>query len=688
MSYIETQSKKRRREEEREDDKKRQKIEGSKIKKQTPASYNPDETKKRKRSVLEEEEKAEPQRVIKKRRILVIQQTTTLNWNEWVTATQTRNYLIKDPIIDWLSFHGPTLAASQPKLSSHVLKALSGRVPNNFAEFIKDQGVQFEKSFMDFLYAKLKDMIINIGGADAPRSPEKVQETIVAMNKGIPVIYNGVLHNPDNKTYGVPDLLVRSDWLEKITTISPIASEYAQESATRLRDINHPHRLPKYHYRVIDIKYTTLYLAADGVHLLNVGSFPAYKGQLWVYNKALARIQGYEPRNAYILGRKWTFKSQGQIFRGASCIDRLGVVDFADRDIEYVGKTLDAIKWIRKMRADGKNWDLFKTPLPCKELYPNMSNTHDQPWHQVKVEIAKSIKEITDLWMCGVKNRELAHSQKVYRWTDPKCNASVLGIKGQRAPTLDAIIAINHQDTDLIRPAKLMQNHENWKQKQSIEFYIDFEYINDVLSDFSKMPIVDSPQIIFMIGVGYFEPISGDWVYREFTVNSIGASEEKRICEEFSQYIINESEWYECVDPLLIHWSHAEKTHWANAYERHNGIERAWIPAIKTELKPRWFDMLDVFKKEPIVIKGCLSFGLKEVATAMAEHGFIKTVWDQTSSCVDGTGAMLGAYRASIDAKSRGLSLKDMPQMQEIKKYNEVDCKALGEIVEYLRKNH
>ena len=261
--------------------------------------------------------------------------------------------------------------------------------------------------------------------------------------------------------------------------------------------------------------------------------------------------------------------------------------------------------------------------------------------------------------MCGPKNRIRAHKQRIYRWTDPRCTSSVLGINGKRAPVLDAIISINQQSTDLIRPSTIPRV---LPVKQSIEFYIDFEFINDVLSDFSKLPIVNSPTIIFMIGVGYFEPVTGEWIFREFTVDALTNNAERAICEKFSKYIRDEAAWYECDNPTLVHWSHAENTHWTNAYERHGGIKRAWIPPIYDDrdrgvINPQWHDLLVTFKSVPIVIKDCLSFGLKDVAAAMSKHGFITTTWDQSSSCVDGTGAMLGAYRAYQESSARGIPL-------------------------------
>lgn len=36
------------------------------------------------------------------------------------------------------------------------------------------------------------------------------------IKKGIPIIYQGVLHDQKNKVYGLPDLIVRGDFINKI----------------------------------------------------------------------------------------------------------------------------------------------------------------------------------------------------------------------------------------------------------------------------------------------------------------------------------------------------------------------------------------------------------------------------------------------------------------------------------------
>ena len=90
--------------------------------------------------------------------------------------------------------------------------------------------------------------------------------------------------------------------------------------------------------------------------------------------------------------------------------------------------------------------------------------------------------------------------------------------------------------------------------------------------------------------------------------------------------------------------------------------------------------------QEPVVLKGAWGFGLKAVANAMHKHCMIDTNW--ADSPVDGLGAMVGAWHCDAAAREKGTSMADEPLMHEIAQYNEVDCKAMMDIVRHLRENH
>ena len=137
------------------------------------------------------------------------------------------------------------------------------------------------------------------------------------MKKGTPIIHSAPIYNDKNNTYGIIDLLVRSDYINKLFNNFKI-DDY---------NIKAPNLDIDYHYRVIEIKYCSLYLSSNGVNFLNSNKIPAYKAQLCIYNVAIANIQGYKPPNTYILGIRYQYISNDQLYLGESSFDRPGVVD-------------------------------------------------------------------------------------------------------------------------------------------------------------------------------------------------------------------------------------------------------------------------------------------------------------------------------------------------------------------------
>lgn len=593
---------------------------------------------------------------------------------EYIPATATYNYMMKDPLLDWFKYHNHSLCDQLKEVTNknkkyHSLINSTSKNEYNFTQYMMDQGKEFERKIMKMIIKKFTpDRIREINGEEDPRNPSKFKETKKAMEEGVPIIHSGVLHNHKNKTFGIPDLLIRSDWLKYLVEESPIDKKDEKHNG-------------KYYYVVVDIKFTGLLLRADATHLLNSASFPAYKAQLLIYNWALGQVQDYTPNQVYILGRRWKYTSKGETYTGNKCFEKLGIIDYATIDKEYVTQTKNALKWLNEVRSDdAKNWDISNYPLERWELYPNMCNSHDYPWRAIKENLAKSTGELTSLWMVGPKNRNIALENDICQWTDPDCDAKALGITGEKtSKILNEIIGINQNKKDKIRPKLITNNVGQWKVRDDIEFFVDFETCNGVVTDIKNLPYAKNDTIIFMIGVGYIDPETEKWVYKNFTVDRLTNNEEERICNEFAEFIHDKADEYDIVSPKCYHWSHAENTMWADALERINkDILWSW----------HWVDLLEVFKEEPIVIKGCMAFGLKEVASAMKKHGFILTSWDKKSSCVDGQSAMIAAIKANNEAKYKNKSMKKISIVKQIIKYNEVDVKVLYEILDYLRKNH
>ena len=89
--------------------------------------------------------------------------------------------------------------------------------------------------------------------------------------------------------------------------------------------------------------------------------------------------------------------------------------------------------------------------------------------------------------------------------------------------------------------------------------------------------------------------------------------------------------------------------------------------------------MCKIFREEPITIKGCFGFGLKQIANKMKEYGMIDTILE--SECSNGMMAMIKAWKCYNNIPNP----KNSPIMKDIEKYNEFDCKSLFDIMKYLR---
>jgi len=621
---------------------------------------------------------------------------STKNSNKiWVSATDLRNYMLRDPLLDWLNINFTEkrfknnekrfkmyksfvkIGKSKKKDYSNVKK----KVSNTFHQYLLNQGHTFEEKVVKRIKKKVGSKnFIDLSKNQDPKLKSSFLETVEAMKLEIPIIHGGVLHNELNQTYGITDLIVRSDFFGKLFKINPLKNDEITIPSPNLISLKNNKPL-KYHYRIIDIKFSSLSLRADGIHLLNSKHTPAYKAQLWIYNQALSNIQGYNPGKSYILGRKWSFESCKGYYNGHSCFDRLGVIDYEGIDFSYCSKSEKAIEWMRDVKSpESKDWIIDKVPLTRPELYPNMSNLYDEQWREIKYKLSENIKELTSIWMVGTKNREIAHKNGIYKWNDKRCTSKKLGLNGEIVGKVVNEILKTNKGNKKINPSKIKNNVHNWKNKGKIEFFVDFEFIGTMFTDFSNIENDCEQEFVFMIGVGYVNK-KEEWIYKDFTCKEKTAEEEIRIFLEFSDYIINISKKYKCKNAKCFHWGNAEKSNWERFFERHKAYDvRKIMLNIQSKFLWEWADLMEVFKTEPITVKNCFNFSLKSIAKAMYSHNMIQTIWDD--SCSDGLEVMMicsNSYKLKNSLESSG--------MKNVILYNNVDCKVLFEILSYLRKN-
>lgn len=575
---------------------------------------------------------------------LKAEQTQTYDLSEYVSATSTKAYMLKDPILDWFKYN-------------KTKKITESECNDTVSTFMMSKGIEFERHITLLLKNVFDGDYVDIDGCSNPRSPEKHQETLDALSKGVPLIFSGLLWNHTNRTYGVPDIIIRSDYLKELVHyqhLSPKQEKIGSVFSNR------------FHYVIVDIKFMTLPLSSGGHFILNKDMIPCYKAQLYVYNQALSVVQGYTPPCAYLLGRRWHYKTKGIEFNGDSCFDRLGVINYATYDAQYCQQTEKAIEWVKNVRVNCSNLD----PNSDSNIFPNMCNKYDFPYHEAKLDYAKRNEEITDVWMCGVKHRVYAVKDGIMKWSDPRCTSATLGIRGPKiSPLVDSILETNRNNS-VIRPERILSGMGEWRRVRNTELYVDFETINDAfLTDFTYLPISKKLNMVFAIGV--LIVTSEKIEYKVFCVNDFILEEEKRICKSFARFV------KECgVNTLLIHWSKAEPNMWSNVVNKHQ------IDIGEVE----WFDVLELFKTEPITVKGAFNFSLKTIARAFYNNSFISCVWDTKTT--DGGSVMLNATKAIEEARLKDEPLCETLIMKDIIRYNQIDCKTVYEILKHLRDHH
>jgi len=571
------------------------------------------------------------------------------NNNYVVCATQTKNYILDDLVLDWLDMYGEANNYSKDLLDNKM-----------FPNFLMNKGVEFETNILKILSQKYHTYSL----PNTLNFTSRYTKTVNAMRKGIPIIIQGGVYNPKLSIYGIPDLIVRSDILNDIVNEQVLKDE---ETKIPCKFSNN------WHYRIIDIKFSTLYLNNKGIHLLNTGMMSVFKSQLYIYNECISYMQKYDPNIAYILGRKWKYTKSKIEYSGNGCFDKLGIIDFNNNDQHIVIKTNKAIDWIRKLVKYGSAWSI-DTPK-IVELYPNMSNKNDYPWHSVKKTISNSNKDITLLWNCGPKERNQALNKGINSWDKIVSSEDTLNISGKRAKIIDNIIDSN-KDEYIFSPRKIKKWHNIQTIKEAPLYFIcDFETLNDLDDSFNHLPNSGGFAMAFMIGciAIYKENDVLKKEYKSFICKKINKLEESIIVTKWLDYMKSLSDKFGITNPKIFHWSKAEPIIYKNIVKRHNKI------FIWRELN--FVDLLDVFKTEPITIKGAFTYGLKDISRNLFNYGLITTLWD--SDDMDGREAMVYAWY--WDKKKDSKSIAKTNIMNKIEKYNFIDCKVIDEILTLLR---
>ena len=608
--------------------------------------------------------------------------------NDFFPASGVHNYMLNDPILDWIK-HRKTSVSEVQEMQKMADDEDVPVESDRFFELITQKGKEFETNVISIITSKLENLSKKFPKKFPKKSPKllqiakcrddifstnKYQETIDTIKKQVAVIYQGVLHgNQDFKAFGSPDLLVRSDIVNYLVD-TPIDKVPKKKNGT-------------FYYVVIDIKFCTMKLKVDGKSLCNESRMPANKGQIIVYNTLLGLAQGYEPDYCYILGRGWKYSQKGTNYECSRCDERLGSIDIRGSDSFYTEKISKALAWLENIRTNGHTWTINPPSVP--ELYPNMCNKYDNG-NNTKKKIAVDIDEITQLWYAGVKHRERAHNEGIFKLTDSRLTTEILGFPQDtaRTKTIDRMLKFNQE---IISPGKIVipkyidNNPYDWQVPPQVEFFLDFETFSNIFDDFSNLPNMGGPNsedeenkgFVFMIGLGVSIRHEGKvtWEYYNFRVPELTNEFEFQIFDQMYHKLDDITARFnlELGETNIYHWGNIEQSILERIYTKYDN-KHEW-----EELN--LVDFNKIFQEEAILIKGVYGFGLKQIGQGLINHGLINMeLWD--SQMANGLDVMVQAYNVY------NTNMDHTDTINRLIKYNQIDVRMIQKIIDYLRKHH
>jgi hypothetical protein len=553
--------------------------------------------------------------------------------SEWIKATGLKNYIMDDTILDIINKNKTEESNINIENDSEENELLLDRLT---------MGNEFERDIVDILINKYFIDFVKICESYEAKDTNKYNTTLDEMNKGTPLIHQAVLHDPVSKIYGCVDLLVRSDWLNKIFV------NYIPDEET----LN-----GKIHYVVVDIKFHRIQYNADGQTIRNEGMMKVFKSQLYIYNKALGSMQDYIPNKAYILGRGWikTNIENGNILteKNNNPFDKPGIIDFKNVDRDIVKKSEDGLKWLSEL----KNNNFDETKPKYNHCYPNMNNPTQLGGKKRKLSIAEDSNELTLLGYVGVKQRKIALEHGINSYKDPNLNGEKLGLSGKTEKIINTLIENQKEMDQPIKGKYVCPSVKN------VEVFLDFEYLYSFNSD---------ENIPYLCGIGYVNNIMEDadvdtndtndtstWKFEYILLDDVTVESRNKMCKEITEIL-------EKIKATHIYtWSDVDRRLLTNECKKFNLDDKIF------DIK--WIDMYKFCLTNHINFKGAKGYGLKEIGRVLYETKLTDLKWTRNLSSSSTVGATKHYYK----------NMKWNPK--NIIDYNHIDCKMIYEILKNLR---
>ncbi len=314
---------------------------------------------------------------------------------------------------------------------------------------------------------------------------------------------------------------------------------------------------------------------------------------------------------------------------------RVYLINIQNNHLQYIDTNNKSIqtdiisycRWIRNCINYGNVYTLHPPSHP--NLYPNMKVIcNDRKYDEFKKNYAESLNEITLMYRCHPKHRNIMHNQGIYSYLDDRFDVSVLGFPKKYEFIVKKMIEMKKTPD-----ATIYKGKNNIFKKYGTELYMDFETLDD---------------IIYWVGIGVVED-GKEYNYISFVSENPTIEEQYRIMKETKDFLST-------FKKKQVYYWYAEQRFWERVDDNRLNVDFS-----------DWVDMCKIFQDSPIIIKGAFDFKLKTIVKSLNTLG--KMDLHLPERCNNG---MESIEIAKEYYKTRMESLYN-----DLKDYNEYDCKAL-----------
>lgn len=409
--------------------------------------------------------------------------------NQWFIDHQVRNTSYNDTLLDYLEMYGTGKSIPLLDLDEKYTILKDNMEPTfepsiEFTIFNQKQKQLFFKKIIQYIGNKIytdpninKCIVIDqnyfCSETDGTKHMSPIIEisqcpklecdrvalhtnTLAAMQIGFPLIVNGILHDRQNETIVLPELLIRKDILPflfnnfqtRIFTPPSSTAIITSDNANDKNLLDDLLLLYKYTYVPVNVRWAINEISKKNVPQLltssNGGRY--FEALLLAQTMAIKNLTGHTIPEGYVIGKGWKCDR----LRNMNAFDAPATINcHFNHNPNGLKILLAAKEWMKLLKSQGHQWELIPKPSVI-QLYPNMKNAYHFPWHNAKYKLAHFYKELTCLWHVGVSNRNMAIMKGISSFEDKRLTIEALALQphGKISTTLKKIIRSNQYNVD------------------------------------------------------------------------------------------------------------------------------------------------------------------------------------------------------------------------------------------------